>query len=147
MCESRNKFQGGWGPGLAARKQSGQRFFSLFFSSPQLILQVTEEVQWFYYRENNTFPRIQRGSNIFWGVQPFSWGCPNAYFYRNSYKLRFSRGGIRTPYPPLDLHMHKCAVGLIDMGGGGGSTFSWGGVQMLIPAETHITCDFPKGGV
>ena len=35
------------------------------FFSPQLILQFTEGVQWFYYRDNYTFPRIQRGSNIF----------------------------------------------------------------------------------
>ena len=27
--------------------------------------QLTEGVQWFYCRENHTFPRIQRGSNIF----------------------------------------------------------------------------------
>ena len=47
------------GPGPMARKQPGQRFF-LFFS-PHLILQFTGEVQWFYYRENYTFPRIQRG--------------------------------------------------------------------------------------
>ena len=33
--------------------------------------------------------------------------------------------------------------------GGGGPTFSrgGGGVQMLISIETHITCDFPGGGV
>ena len=46
-----------------ARKQSG--ILSLF--SPQHILQFTEGVQWFYYKENCTFPRIQRGSNIFQG--------------------------------------------------------------------------------
>ena len=32
------------------------------FFIPQLILQFTEGVQRFYYRENYTFPRIQRGS-------------------------------------------------------------------------------------
>ena len=30
--------------------------------------------------------------------------------------------------------------------GGGGPTFSGGGVQMLISIEPHITCDFPGGG-
>ena len=30
--------------------------------------------------------------------------------------------------------------------GGGGQTFSIGGVQMLISIETHITCDFPGAG-
>ena len=41
------------------------------------------------------------------GVQLFSrGGGPNAYFYRNTYMyLLFSRGSVRTPYPPLDPHM------------------------------------------
>ena len=66
---------GGGGPGLTARKQSGQVYFS-----PQLIVKFTTEgVQWFYYRENFTFPRIQRGSNFFQGG--------NANFYRNPYNL------------------------------------------------------------
>ena len=42
---------GGGFPGLTARKQPGHS--------------LTEGVQWFYCRENYTFPRIQRGSNIF----------------------------------------------------------------------------------
>ena len=59
-------------------------FFVLFFS-PQLILQFTEGVHWFHYRENYTFPWIQRGSNIFHrGGQLLSrgggWGGPNANF-------------------------------------------------------------------
>ena len=48
-----------------------------------------------FYRENYTFLRIQRGSNIFqvvgvggWGVQLFQGvGGPNANFYRNQYNL------------------------------------------------------------
>ena len=33
-------------------------------------------------------------------------GGPNANFYRNPYTyLLFSRGSVRTPYPPLDPHM------------------------------------------
>ena len=66
----RNLIQGGGGgsPGPMAVKHSGQRFFFvLFFYSPELILQLTEGVQWFYYRENYTFQRIQRGSRIFQG--------------------------------------------------------------------------------
>ena len=69
MRGSKNVCQGG--PGLTARKQTG-RFFS-----PQLILQFTEGVQWFYCRENYTFLRIQRGSNVFQGGPTFSrvgWG-------------------------------------------------------------------------
>ena len=48
---------GGGGPGPTARKQSGQFFFYIFlyfFYSPQLILQFTEGVQLFCYRENYT---------------------------------------------------------------------------------------------
>ena len=51
---------GGGGGSLTARKQPGQHFFSF---SPQLILQFTEGVQWFYYRENYTFQWIE-GSNF-----------------------------------------------------------------------------------
>ena len=56
---------GGEGPGPTAGKQPGRFFF--FFYSPELILQLTEGVQWFYYRENYTFQRIQKGSRIFQG--------------------------------------------------------------------------------
>ena len=43
----------------------GQKWTTyLFFFCPQLILQFIEGVQLFYYRENYTFPRIQRGSDI-----------------------------------------------------------------------------------
>ena len=49
------------------RKTVWTTFFFSFFYSPELILQKTEGVQWFYYRENYTFQRIQRGSRIFQG--------------------------------------------------------------------------------
>ena len=80
MGESRNFCQGGGGggPGQTARKQPVERIFF----TPQLILQLTEGVQWFYYRDNYTFPRIQRGSNLFQGG-----GGPNTNFYRNPYNL------------------------------------------------------------
>ena len=61
---------GGGGPAPTVGKQSGQRFlffFALFFYSRELILQLAEGVQWFYYKENYTFLRIQRGSRIFQG--------------------------------------------------------------------------------
>ena len=38
-----------------------------FLYCPQLILQFIEGVQWFDYRQKYTFPRNQRGSNIFQG--------------------------------------------------------------------------------
>ena len=47
------------------------------------------------------------------GVQifPGGGGGPNAYFYRNPYTyLLFSRGSVRTPYPPLDPHMGKVII-------------------------------------
>ena len=61
-------------------------FLSVLFS-PQLILQSTEGVQWFYCRENFTYtlPRIQRGPLFSRGVgcQTFSGGGgPNASFCR-----------------------------------------------------------------
>ena len=112
MRGSRNFFQGGGGgPGPTVRKQSGQHIFFYFFCSPCLILQFTEGVQWFYYRENYSFPRIQRVSNIFQGVQLFSrggWGGggggPDANFYRNPYGPTCDfPGGVQTPYPPPPL--------------------------------------------
>ena len=58
-------------PGPTARKQSGKCWV---FFSPQLILKFTEEVQWCYYSDNYTFPRIQRGSNNFQGESNFFQG-------------------------------------------------------------------------
>ena len=69
-AQNQELYSGGGGPGPTAGKQSGQRrffFFALFFYSPELILQLAEGVQWFYYRENYIFLRIQRGSRIFQG--------------------------------------------------------------------------------
>ena len=44
----------------------------------------------------------------------FQWGGgggPNANFYRNTYTyLLFSRGSVRTPYPPLDQHMGNVII-------------------------------------
>ena len=45
-------------------------------------------------------------SNFFQGG-----GGPNANFYRNQYTyLLFSRGGVRSPYPPLDPHMGNVII-------------------------------------
>ena len=94
--------------GFGGRRQHArtQGFLSVLFS-PQLILQFTEGVQWFYCGENYTYtlPRIQRGSIIFQGgggggCQTFSRG-PNANFFRNpcTYLLFSREGGVRTPTP------------------------------------------------
>ena len=88
--------------------------FVLF--SPQLILQFTEGVQWFYCWENYTYTyQGSRGVHYFpgWGVSNFSQGVggPNANFFRNPCTyLLFSGGGVRTPYPPLDPHMGKVII-------------------------------------
>ena len=45
------------------------------------------------------------------GVSNFFQGGPNANFYRNPYTyLLFSRGSLRTPYPPLDPHMGNVII-------------------------------------
>ena len=59
----RNFVQGGGGQ----VRRSENSLDNAFFYSPELNLQLTEGVQWFYYRENYTFQRIQRGSRIFQG--------------------------------------------------------------------------------
>ena len=107
--------------GFGSRRQHAriQGFLSVLFS-PQLILQFTEGVQWFYCWENYTYtlPRIQRGSIIFQGgwvsnfFQGGGGGGPNANFFRNPCTyLLFSRGGgVRTLYPPLDPHMGNVII-------------------------------------
>ena len=71
---------------------------------PQLILQFTEGVQWFYYRENYIFLRIQRGSNIFKGFLFFKGGGPNANSIENHITCDFP-GGSGPTILPLDSHM------------------------------------------
>ena len=101
--------------GFGGRRQHEQiqEFLSVLFS-PQRILQFKKGFQWFYCWENYnyTLQRIQRWSIIFrerGGVSNFFqvWGgLSNANFYRNPYTyLLFSRGSVRTPYPPLDPHI------------------------------------------
>ena len=83
-------------PGIFSRGVQARRpensLDNVFFS-PQPILQFTEGVQWFYYRENYTFPRIQRGL----GVQMLI-----------SIDIHLTcdfPGGYGPPIPPLDPHM------------------------------------------
>ena len=87
-----------------------------------------------FYLVLGLFNSLQRGSNGFIaektilihcqgsrGVPLFSRGVstffqgggggPNANFYRNPYTLLlFSRGVVRTPYPPLDPHMGNVII-------------------------------------
>ena len=53
--------QGGGG-GEGGMPDGQKTIWTTFYFSPQLT--VYRGVQWFYYKENCTFPRIQRGSNI-----------------------------------------------------------------------------------
>ena len=72
---------------------------SLFYS-------FTEGVQWLFQRKL-LFLKVSEGVQLFQGVRAtFSMeGGPMGNFYRNPCNLLFSRGGGRTPYPPLDPHM------------------------------------------
>ena len=56
--------------------------FFFYFFCPQLILQFIEGVQWFDYRENYTFPRIQSGSNIFQGGGGGGGGVGGSNFFQ-----------------------------------------------------------------
>ena len=89
-CADPGYFSGGGG------SMPDDQKWTTYFFCPQLILQFIEGVQWFDYRENYTFPRIQRGSNIFrgggggGGGPTFSrgWGGgPNHNIERNPYNL------------------------------------------------------------
>ena len=69
------------GSGLAARKQSGQRFFS-----PQLILHVYRGDPMVLLQRKLDFSKDPEG------VQHFLWGVgggegPNAKFYKNPYHM------------------------------------------------------------
>ena len=69
--------------------------------------------------ENYTFPRIQRGSNIFQEVNnSFSRvGGGGGIQMLTSIETHITcdfpgGGGVRTPYPPLDPHMNRncCSI-------------------------------------
>ena len=80
------------------------------FFSPQLILQFTEGVQWFYFRESYTFPRIQRGSNIFQGRESnFSQRVQLLIFIETHITCDFPGG----PVPLSPLWVLKCCWPLI----------------------------------
>ena len=97
------------GRGIKARRPENS--MDIFFS-PQLILQFTEGVQGFYYRENYTFPRIQRGSNILRvGGQTFSRGVQMLISIEIHITCDFP-GGSGPPIPPLDPHMPGSAIEL-----------------------------------
>ena len=97
MRGSRNFCHGG--PGPTARKQFGQRFFS-----PQLILQSTEGIQWFYYRGGPTLPRGGGPTSTMGGGR----GVQMLISMETHITCDFLGGGGGGPdplSPPLDPHM------------------------------------------
>ena len=104
------------------RSRNFRQFYlvlSLFYSSKRgsngfiagkLYLCFTKDPEAVHY-----FPGVGGGkvSNFFQEVGGGG-GGPNAYFYRTietqyTYLL-FSRGSVRTPYPPLDPHMGNVII-------------------------------------
>ena len=103
--------------GFGGRRQHAriQEFLSVLFS-PQLFLKLKEGFHCFIaektililYKGSRGRPLFSGGgmSNFFPGG-----GGPNANFYRNTYMyLLFSRGSVRTPYPPLDPHVGNVII-------------------------------------
>ena len=115
MRGSRNFFRGGGGGSMPDGQKWTTYFFLLLLFCPQLILQFIEGVQWFSYRENYTFPRIQKGSNIFQG----GGGGGSNFFLgggggvlivisKETHIMWFSRGAGG----PDPLSMQNCNLGL-----------------------------------
>ena len=117
-------FGGGGGGGGGGNMRGSRNFcqfylvLSLFYSlkrgSNGIIAEKTILILYKGSRGGPLFSGGGGGSNFFpggGGVQLFSRGGPNANFYRNTYMyLLFSRGSVRTPYPPLDLHMGNVII-------------------------------------
>ena len=63
---------------------------------------IAEKTLLILYQGSKGGPLFSRGGDI----KLFPGVGPNASFFRNPYSyLLFSRGDVRTPYPPLDPHM------------------------------------------
>ena len=85
-------------------------FYSLKRGSDGFIAEKTILI---LYKGSRGGPLFSGGGGGEGGVQLFSrgGGGPNAIFYRNTYTyLLFSRGSVRTPYPPLDPHMGNVII-------------------------------------
>ena len=80
-------------------------FYCLQRGSNGFIAEKTILILYQGSRGGPLFSRVGGGSNFFQG------GGPNANFFRNPCTyLLFSRGGVRTPYPPLDPHMDNVII-------------------------------------
>ena len=74
---------------------------------------IAEKTILILYKGSNAGPLFSGGGGG-GGVQLFpegGVGGSKCNFYRNPYKyLLFSRGSVRTPYPPLDPHMGNIII-------------------------------------
>ena len=92
----------------------GSRNFCQFYLILSLFYSLQRGFNGFIVEKNILI--LYQGSR---GAPLFSRGCPtfsrgggpNANFYRSPYTyLLFSRGGVRTSYPPLDPHMGNVII-------------------------------------
>ena len=95
----------------ARRPENSLKRFVLVLN---LFYSLQRGVQWFYYRENYNFPKIQRGPTFSRVGSTFSRGGGGGGDRRGVQMLisiethitcDFPWEGVRTPYPPLDPHM------------------------------------------
>ena len=112
-------FRGGGGLGRGGGSDRQKTVWTPFIC-PQLILQLTEGVQWFYYREDNTVPRIQRGYNIFQGGPTFSLVGGGGVQMLISIETHMTCDfpGVRTPFPHSGS-AHDLVIYFFFFGGGG----------------------------
>ena len=94
---------------------SGSRNFCQFYLVLRLFYSLKRDSNGFIaektililYKGSRGGPLFSGGG----GVSNLFQGGLNANFYRNRYKyLLFSRGSVRTPYPPLDTHMGNVII-------------------------------------
>ena len=110
-------FRGGGGGGAGGNLRGSRNFcqfylvLSLFYSLKRGSNGfIAEKTILILYKGSRGGPLFSGGggvSNFF----PGGGGGSNANFYRNTYMyLLFSRGSVRTPYPPLDPHMGNVII-------------------------------------
>ena len=76
------------------------------FLDLKFILQFTEGVQWFCYRENYAFLKELEGVQHFGRSNYLQGGDPNANFYEIDITCDFPGSGSVPNIPPLDPHMN-----------------------------------------
>ena len=110
-------FRGGGGGGAGGNMRGSRNFcqfylaLSLFYSLKRGSNGLLLRKLYLYFTKDPEAVQYFRGGGG--GVSIFfsRGGGSNANFYKNTYTyLVFSRGSIRTPYPPLDLHMGNVII-------------------------------------